>query len=227
MGVRETKDIQLWIRLLQKMCSKGADINNITFTQPTDTTFSDACEHGIGGFCTSGLAWRYALPEEMQGIFSINVLEFLAAAITIYMVLREKGSNRKVLAFTDSSSALGWMHKASFNDDQETHDDVARFLADTCMNNDSSLYSQHIRGLHNVLADSLSRDTHITDNKLTFMLKTLFPEQAEKNFKLRTLPQEIVSWLHSLKPSLTRKQECPKAPSRSKLGALTDGSDTW
>ena len=205
-SVKEIKDIELWIRLLSKVSTKGVDINNITLSRATDTTFSDACETGIGCFSTDGMAWRYALPKEMRAIFSINVLEFLAATITIYMVLQDKGSNRKILAFTDNSSALGWMYKASFHSDQETHDDIARFLADVCIKHDSSLYSQHIKLIHNMLADSLSCDTHIPDNQLTFMLKTLFPEQAAKNFKLRTLPPKLVSWLHSLKPSLIRKQ---------------------
>ena len=86
-SIKEIKDIELWIRLLNKVSTKGVDINNITLSRATDITFSDACETGMGGFSTDGMAWRYALPKEMQANFSIDVLELLAATITIYMVL--------------------------------------------------------------------------------------------------------------------------------------------
>ena len=68
-SIKEIKDIELWIRLLNKVSTKGVDINNITLSRATDTTFSDACETGMGGFSTDGMAWRYALPERDAGHF--------------------------------------------------------------------------------------------------------------------------------------------------------------
>ena len=106
-----------------------------------------------------------------------------------------------MLAFTDTFSALGWLYKTAFKENQEAHDDVARFLAETCIKWDSALYSQHVRGVHNVVSDILSRDRHIDNNQLAFMLKQLFPDQVHHNFKIYTLPPEIVSWLGSLKNS--------------------------
>ena len=218
------KDLALWDRLLDAMSSKGADINNITFTRPTDTIFSDACEIGMGGFSRDGLAWRFLLPDDLIGKFTINLLEFVAVYITIYMVLRNVGRNRRVLAFSDSSSALGWLYRASFHSGQEAHDSVARAFAKLMMKVDSALYLQHIKGRHNVLADMLSRDHHIPDALLTFTFTTLFPRQTPANFKIRAVPPEIVSWLRSLSHSSTRKLESPIQQSKSKLGALHDGS---
>ena len=142
----ERADIHLWHHILDIVSSKGVDINNITFTEPTETTFSDACEHGLGGYTNSGLAWRYEIPSEFWGKLTINLLEFLAAAITINLSIDTTDEPQKVLAFTDSSSALDWLHKASFSNNKPIHDKVARWLGRILIDNDSSLYSQHIKG---------------------------------------------------------------------------------
>ena len=117
--------------------------------------------------------------------------------------------------------------QASFTYNQPAHDEVARWLAKTLINNDSALYSQHIRGIHNIIADMLSRDCHIPATHLVHMFNLLLPKQTPKNFRISTLPPEIISWLHSLSPSLTKTPASPLHPSKSKLGALTDGNDSW
>ena len=223
-------DLHLWLTILESVSTKGIDINNITFTSPTITTYSDACEHGLGGYNTEGMAWRYNLPQAMIGILSINLLEFLAAAITISLTLSQANNPHKVLAFTDSSSALGWLYSASFSSSQPIHDKVARWLATQLIDNDSALYSQHIKGTHNIISDSLSRDKHISNKQLTFAFHTLLPLQTPQDFKIQTLPDEIDSWLQSLIPLSTKTPELQKRLSTSKLGALTDGYDscqTW
>jgi len=110
---------------------------------------------------------------------------------------------------------------------QPAHDEVARWLATTLIKNDSALYSQHIRGVHNIIADILSRDWHIPESHIIHMFDSLLPEQMPPNFKISTLPPGIISWLHSLPPSSIKTQELPPHPTRSKLGALTDGEDSW
>ena len=174
------------------------------------------------------MAWRYKIPPDLQGIFTINLLEFISAIITIYMVIQKHGTNRKILAFTDSSSALGWMHHSTFNPTTHiAHDTAARKLAKILIRNESALYSQHIAGKHNIIADSLSRDHHIPDKKLTFALKTAFTSQVPEEFVLTTPPKEIISWLYSLRATLPLKQALPQEPKPSKLGALIAGGDSW
>ena len=73
------------------------DINNITYTEPIDICMSDACEQGIGGFNISDLSWRYSLSEEMIGKLSINLLDFLASIITIYLTIVGTNYPQKVL----------------------------------------------------------------------------------------------------------------------------------
>ena len=105
---------------------RGVDINNVTFSEPTCIYISDACEHGIGGFNMSGMAWRFNLPDKMQGKFTINLLEFIAAAITVHLTVVAADNPQKPLALTDSSSVLGWMYKASFPESMPGHNIVAR-----------------------------------------------------------------------------------------------------
>ena len=94
------------------------------------------------------------------------------------------------------------------------------------MEKDPALYSQHIKGKHNFISDSLSRDTHIQTQHLTHSFKTILPTQIHKNFKISPLPVATDSWIRSTLRSSTKTQESPEPPNRSKLGALTDGNVT-
>ena len=130
--------------------------------------------------------------------------------------------------WTDSSSALGWLHHSTFNPvTQPIHDTIARHLANILLDHDSTLYSQHVAGKQNAIADSLSRDTHIPDTHLIFALTNLYPEQVPSNFHLQTLPKEIISWVYSVKALKTAGMAMPQAHRPSRLGALLDGSDSW
>ncbi|MCH2242754.1 MAG: hypothetical protein MK041_12705 [Aquabacterium sp.] len=224
----DKEDLNLWIKILQQVSTFGISLNMVNFTKPTNITMSDACETGMGGYSDCGLAWRYKTPPELQGIFTINLLEFIAAIITIYMVIHKHGSNRKILAFTDSSSALGWMYHSTFNPTTHVaHDSAARKLAEILMDNDSALYSQHVPGKHNVVADSLSRDHHISNTILRFILRHTFTSQVPNDFTIKTPPKEIISWLYSLKATMPHVQASPQEQKPSNLGALIDGEDSW
>ena len=186
---------------------------------------SDACPFGMGGFNDRGLAWRWKIPNELVGFFTVNLLEFLASAISIHMTLQQNpNSQLHILAFTDSSSALGWLHKASFNPkSMAQHDDVARWLASRIIASDSSLYSQHIKGESNFIADSLSRDFHISDEWLTTLLYFYFPQQMPQSFDIVPLDREVVSWIWSLSHKAIERKECRERPTKSTMGALIDG----
>lgn len=91
-----------------------------------------------------------------------------------------------------------------------------------------ALYSQHVPGCHNVVVDSLSRDHHIESKKLAFLLKQLYPSQAQENlFILEQIPKEISSWIESLKPSATNRMALPSKPTRSKMGTFVNSNCAW
>ena len=81
-----------------------------------------------------------------HGKLTSNLLELLALSINIYMTILQLVQGSNILAFTNSSSALGWMHKSSFDlVNVKPHDYVAFWLGWTLVSNETSLYSQHIK----------------------------------------------------------------------------------
>ena len=224
----DCEDLELWIIFLENASQKGININNITYTRPTDIGTTDACETGMGGYLEDGRAWRWKIPTNLQGIFTINLLEFLAAVVNIWIVIRSPTKERKILSFTDSSSALGWLHHSTFNPiTHPIHDNIARHLAKIFIEADSTLYSQHVAGKQNFIADSLSRDYHISTVTLTKTFVSLFPDQIPSNFRIMTLPKEITSWLYSLKDFSIVKMASPQEHNPSKLGVLLAGVDSY
>ena len=91
----------------------------------------------------------------------------------------------------------------------------------------TALYSQHIKGKHNFIADSLSRDYHMTNDQLTYAFKTLLPLQTPSSFRILPLPREVDSVISSLNRRLIMTQESHHHPTRSKLGVLINGADSW
>ena len=92
------------------------------------------------------------------------------------MTTRHQKEHQHILAFTDTSSALEWLHKAYFLNSQKAHNGVARYLAKLLVRKESNLYSQHIKGTHNFIADSLARDHHISTDQLTSAVHNLVPQ---------------------------------------------------
>ena len=89
-------------------------------------------------------------------------------------------------------------------------------LAELTLNSETVLYKQWLKGSHNVLADSLSRDFYFLDtNSHELFLKNTVPSQIPKNFQIKQVPKEIdlfalsmlqklpetKQWLKPLKPS--------------------------
>ena len=222
-------DATLWRHFLEQ-AGQGININLITYTAYDSVLFTDACEIRLGGFSVStGKAWRYKLPDWATHLH-INALEFLAAYIGIYLELTTSPHPyHRILCMTDNSSALAWLHKANFQpNDQTLHETIARRLARTMVSYSSALYSQHIPGKQNFIADSLSRDHQIPHDKLFFLLSFLFPHQTGETFQISDAPPaELTSWINSLQGASTRSKKSQQAPTKSNLGSLINGNSTW
>jgi len=147
---------------------------------------------------------------------SLNLLEFLACILSIWLdqfhqVLEPESC---ILSQTDSSSAMGWLRKSNFADrtDEQVQFSTARKLADILLTTETCLYSQWFPGEENLIADSLSRDFHISDSCLSDLLLTHFPEQAPFGLRILLIPPEIASWLTCLLLSQPQKEQWLKAP---------------
>ena len=80
----------------------------------------------------------------------------------------------KIQCFADIPSALGWIHHSIFNLIRgNAHDEVEKSLARDMMEFKYSFIYQHIKGNHNDVLDSLSRDGNISPPKITHLLYKL------------------------------------------------------
>ena len=211
-------DLELFKDFLSIMSDRGTSIQNITHSAPDIICWSDACEYGLGGFDSSGNAWQWLIPSYLRGRISINLLEFLSYIITIQLSLENTNKNKKILAFTDNSSALGWLHKSSFHPaEKNKHDQAARSFARFMIKNEHSLYAEHIKGSSNNVADSLSREFNFTNQQLTNLLHIAFPEQMPHNFNIKKVPDRIISWTISLLESSTSKKGPKPNPSKKQI----------
>ena len=227
------EDIKLWGDFLRK-ANEGISMNLITFRKPTHTYRSDACEHGLGGFSEQGFAWRWEIPQKLRGRAHINLLEFLASIVCIWIDAAEDRISDEscLLSMGDSTTATGWMRRSNFQPVDESDTDTtaklnaARTLAKIVQDQNSCLYSQWFPGKENVLADSLSRDHHFSPTHLTTFLHLHIPQQLPKNFQLVPLRQEINSWLCSLLAKMPEKQERLVPPKTSELVAGLAGKNS-
>ena len=222
-GTRE--DLILFKDFLAIMSTHGSSISNITFTLPDYVCWSDASSYGLGGFNHEGLAWRWEIPQDLIGSVSINLLEFIASVVTIFISLKNKEKDSKILAFTDNSSALGWLHKASFHPaSQSSHDKVARKFAQFMIKNEFSLYSEHIKGDNNNVADALSRNFNLNNTDLISFLHASYPKQMPKDFKIIEVPENIASWILSTLREGTSKMESKDKPPKKHKHILKNGT---
>jgi hypothetical protein len=122
---------------------------------------------GLGGFTLNGTAWRLRIPagSPLYGISKANnVFKFLAMAVTLWILILEcraaDTTEQCILLLGDSTSALGWLYRASripksfFYHDAVTI--IARKIARLLTETTHCLASQHLKGSLNVVADLLS-----------------------------------------------------------------------
>jgi hypothetical protein len=229
----DLEDLRLWKFILTHLSTFGTSINNICFSAPSAITYSDACEWGIGGFTTQGFAWRWLIPKHLQRRASINFLEFLGSILAIETCIqfdKHHTQHPHILAFTDNSSALGWLYHSTFNPVlHKNHDKLARYLAKLLFKKEATLHAEHIPGTQNVIADSLSRDFHLTHTDLTtLILSHAPPEQVPPTFTIQSLPPHLSSWASSMLESLPPTTASPprQAPSSLALSPNTKPSSS-
>ncbi len=84
------QDLQLFHEVLLPKIYSGISLNLLTYRRPSHILFSDTCPTGLGGYSiNTGKAWRWKIPPEFSESVQSknNILEFLAAVITIWVEL--------------------------------------------------------------------------------------------------------------------------------------------
>ena len=154
--------------------ASGVSLNLLTYRTPTITCWSDACLTGMGGYESSGRAWRWEIPLDCRGRVTLNCIEYIAWIITIQLFIQNNIDPEPcILSLLDNSSAISWIFKSSFDySSKSLNSHLARHLATMMLDNDACLYSQHIAGSNNVIADSLSRDFHMPSHTLSSLIRS-------------------------------------------------------
>ena len=133
-------------------------------------------------------------PPHLRFKVSNNILECLAEIMAMWLGIIEGELVEHSCAFsvTDNTSAIGWTHKSNFCDSaKKPHLMFGRKLAELTINSKIYLHIQHIKGWLNVIADSLSRDSYLSDFVLTKNLSYFYPNYLLRSFRIFPLSSEI------------------------------------
>ena len=215
LSVEELRDLNLWSELLDHITTTGVSINNITFTSFDNGCISDVCEHGLGAYTSDGLAFRYHIPPHLQGLFSINLLEFVTARWAIHLAISSISNKFPTIAHIgDNTSVISLLRKTSFDmTTQSVHNAAARKFAESMMEKQFTLTTLHKAGKKNIIADILSRDTNLSFTQL--------------NFIFNALTDTITSELSYLKQLLPNPKASPQPITRSNMGNFLAGHASW
>jgi hypothetical protein len=241
----ELEDLKL-MHIFLMHARDGVNMNLLTFRRPTIVLRLDAStSHGLGGYTADGRVWRWKLPTSWQGRFNINILEFMAIIIGVWIEVMEGRVPELscLLAMSDNTSAAGWLRKSNFREeidgtleskaDMKLKRILARHLATITLRGKFCLYSQWFPGCENDVADSCSRDFDIPDKDFLTHLRTKFPAQLPDDLVLKAVPPQIDSWLcHAVQrvlertPSQGRPARASSEPGAAGSNSLTQSSST-
>jgi hypothetical protein len=225
------EDLKRWQKSFLPKIRKGLSLNLITFRRPSVISWSDACPRGLGGFNSLGHAWQYKLSNEdsIACAKQNNSLEFVSALITVWLSISSKELEEEscFLALSDNTSAVSWLHKSNVDESKNLPLHMAaRKFADVLLQADCCLYSQHLPGQRNTVADSLPRNFDRFNEEFTTFILSTFPSQVPPSFKISPLPPDILSWLTSWLRKCRERMGLPKTQETKKPESGEGGMNT-
>jgi hypothetical protein len=228
------KDLEMFLVFL-KIANDGIGLNSITFRRPTHIYRSDSCPAGLGGYSNRGWAWRWYLPKNLIFHALNNLLDHLAAVISLWVdILAGHLKNQDcALSMTNSTKAEGWLKKSNFSKLGESpiqasvRIEAAQKQATLFLSLGIKCYSQWFKGEINQVSDALSPDNDRSDEELTSVIKSFCPSQVPSHFKILQLPKEIISWLNALLLKLPVSMQLSEVHMRSKIGCGASGKNTF
>jgi len=193
------KDVVLWKDFLA-VAHTGIDLNLLTTREPNNILWTDACEHGLGGYSLkTGQAWRWEIPSHLRGRKSINFLDFLACVVGIMLSIEEDdpAAGYCYLSATDNTSAVGWLRKSNFvrNGDHAVHLGLGEEFTSELLRRALINYSQWFARAKKYVTDLLSRNLVLSNHEITTIINSRFPSQVPQSFKVSPLPAKISSFL--------------------------------
>jgi hypothetical protein len=216
------EDLKLWRECFLPTITKGMSLNLVSYRRPSFLCWSDACPKGLGGFDHHGYAWRLKIPEKFHEAVTNknNCLEFLASVITIWQAILHERSNEEecFLSLGDNASAIGWLHKASIDPDKNSPlFSASRKFAHILLSSKTCIYSQHIPGSSNKIADALSRKFELTDENLVSFIHVLCPNQVPPSFRIYPVHPVIDCWMTSWMQRCYETKALPKIQKKKRV----------
>ena len=156
---------------------------------------------------------------------SNNILEYLAEIVSILasMLNKEVSQRNYVHSCTDTTSAIGWMCKSNFSNDNPTHLQLSRHLTSLVLDNNICSCSQHVEVVENVGTESLSRDFYLADALLPHFLSCFYPKKLPPFFNLCLLLSVITSYIIGILDAAPAPLREHKHPTPSAIGDGLDG----
>jgi len=221
-------DLRLWKKSFLPAIQRGMSLNLITYRRHSFLCWSDAYPMGLGGFVHRGFAWRWQIPPEFQNAVKNknNCLEFIASIITIWQAILDNWFNQEecFLSLGDNSSSIGWLHKASIDPTKNSPLFLAaRKFAKIILTNNVCIYSQHIPGVSNKIANALSRRFDLNDEQLTSLINSSSYLQVHSSFRICQIHPEINSWMIYWLQKCSAMKESHRAQRIKKIGCGNNG----
>ena len=151
---REVKeDLKTWLSFLLNFNGRYFFLDDLWLNSSKLNLFTDVSgAHGFGAIF--GSHWCYGKWPANWEYQNIAILEFYPIVLSLYL-WGEAMSNQCILFFTDNESLVHVINRQTCKDKHLMA--FVRKLVSICLHHNILFKAKHIRGIHNNLADALSR----------------------------------------------------------------------
>ena len=142
---------------------------------------------------------------DLRECATINLLEYIGTFVSPWVDFVEGNLEEaaSILSESDNAMASSWCYKSNFESElRPTHLKVSRNSATFLPEAKAQLVNEWLAGCLNQIADSLSRDTHLSPGIHAALLLAHFPLQIPTSFQILPLPAKIDLWICSTLRSL-------------------------
>lgn len=146
-------DLEVWESFLANFNGKSFFLEDQWHNSDHLHLYTDAAA-SLGYGAVFGSQWCFGVWPRSWTSYNIAVLEFYPIVLSLCLWGHQM-SNRRILFFTDNEALVHVINKQSCKDKQLMF--YVRKLVFICLQHNILFKAKHIRGIHNCLADSLSR----------------------------------------------------------------------
>ncbi|XP_032231780.2 uncharacterized protein LOC116614660 [Nematostella vectensis] len=153
LNISAKEDLKIWLSFLQNFNCKSFFLDEHWVSSPKLRLFTDAAG-SLGYGAVFGDEWCYGQwPDTWVGK-NIAILEFYPIVLSVHL-WGHRMTNQCILFFTDNEALVYVINKQSCRDKSLMF--FVRHLVALCLKHNILFRAKHIPGVHNILADSLSR----------------------------------------------------------------------